>query len=105
MTTPRVLVIVPARGGSKGVPRKNVRLLHGTPLIGHVLTTLAGSRYHPALWVTTDDDEIADVGRRYGADVVRRPPQLAEDAVTLDPVIHHAVETIERSSGTGWDVV
>ncbi len=98
-------MIVPARGGSKGVARKNVRLLHGTPLIGHVLRTLAGSRFRPALWVTTDDEEIADVGRRYGAEVVRRPAELAQDAVTLDPVVHHAVTSIEASTRTIWDVI
>jgi spore coat polysaccharide biosynthesis predicted glycosyltransferase SpsG/CMP-N-acetylneuraminic acid synthetase len=102
---PRVLVIVPARGGSKGVPRKSVRLLHGMPLIGHVLRTLSYSRFAPAVWVTTDDDEIADVAERYGASVVRRPPELAADDVTLDPVVSHAVTSIESSSGTAWDVV
>lgn len=102
---PRVLVIVPARGGSKGVPRKSVRLLHGTPLIGHVLRTLAQSRFRPAVWTTTDDDEIADVARRYGAAVVRRPPELAADDVTLDPVVFHAVTSIEASSSSAWDVV
>ena len=105
MSLARVLVIVPARGGSRGVPRKNVRLLHGTPLIGHVLRTLARSRFTPAVWVTTDDDEIADVAERYGAAIVRRPPELAADDVTLDPVVFHAVTHVEAASNQAWDVV
>ncbi len=105
MSAPRVLAIVPARGGSKGIRRKNVRLLRGRPLLAHVLAALARSRFTPATWVSTDDDEIAELAARFGARVLRRPAELAGDRVTLDPVIHHAAGAIEATLGARFDVV
>lgn len=105
MLAPRVLAIVPARGGSKGIRRKNVRLLAGRPLIAHVLVAVAGSRFQPSLWVTTDDEEIAEIAARFGARVLPRPAELGGDAVTLDPVVHHAVGAIEECCAQSFDVV
>jgi CMP-N-acetylneuraminic acid synthetase len=102
---PRLLTIVPARGGSKGVPRKNVRLLHGMPLIAHVLVALRKSRWAPEVWVSTDDEEIGEIARRYGAATLARPHELAGDLVTLDPVICHAVSEIEHRTGRGFSIV
>ena len=101
---PRVIAIVPARGGSVGVPRKNVRLLRGRPLLSYVIEALARSRYRIDVWVSTDDEEIVHTARQLKANVVRRPKALATDATTLDPVVHHAVTTVERHSGP-FDVV
>lgn len=87
------LLIVPARGGSRGVPRKNVRPLNGRPLLCHVLDTC---RTLPVdVVVSTDDEEIAMVARRAGVDVLMRPPELATDQATLDPVVWHAMTTVE----------
>jgi CMP-N-acetylneuraminic acid synthetase/spore coat polysaccharide biosynthesis predicted glycosyltransferase SpsG len=105
VSAPRILAIVPARGGSKGIRRKNVRLLRGRPLLAHVLLALGRSRFAPAVWVTTDDDEIAEIAARFGARVLRRPAELASDRVTLDPVIHHAAGAIEATLGSRFDVV
>ncbi len=91
----KVLVVIPARGGSKGIPRKNVRLLAGRPLIAYAIEAAKRARRVDRIVVTTDDEEIAAVARRYGAEVVMRPPELAGDEVTLDPVIFHAVQTVE----------
>ena len=90
-----VLVVIPARGGSKGIPRKNVRLLAGVPLISYVIRTSLAAQHVTRTVVTTDDEEIAMVAARSGAMVIMRPASLAEDAVTLDPVIHHAVTVLE----------
>lgn len=102
--TLKVLAVVPARGGSKGIPRKNVRLMAGKPLIAYVLTALKQAETIDRVVVSTDDEEIRAVALRYGAEVIERPAELAGDAVTLDPVIAHAVEQVEAG---GWqpDVV
>ncbi len=90
-----VLVVIPARGGSKGIPRKNVRLLAGRPLIAYAIQAAKAAKCVSYVLVTTDDEEIAVIARRYGAEVVMRPPELAEDSVTLDPVVFHAVHHAE----------
>jgi len=102
--TLKVLAVVPARGGSKGIPRKNVRLMAGKPLIAYVLTALRQAETVGRVVVSTDDEEIRAVALRYGAQVIARPAELAGDAVTLDPVVAHAVEQVEAG---GWrpDVV
>ncbi|MBN1202554.1 MAG: NTP transferase domain-containing protein, partial [Anaerolineae bacterium] len=100
----KVLAVVPARGGSKGIPRKNVRLMAGKPLIAYVLLALQAAETVDRVVVSTDDEEIRAVAARYGAEVIQRPAELAGDRVTLDPVIYHAVEQVEAG---GWcpDVV
>ncbi|TWE12000.1 cytidylyltransferase domain-containing protein [Rudaeicoccus suwonensis] len=90
--------VIPARGGSKGVPRKNLRPLGGKPLIAWTIEqVLATDGLHP--YVSTEDDEIADVATRFGASVIRRPPDLATDTSASEPVIEHAIDVI--TGGTG----
>ena len=86
-----VLAVIPARGGSKGIPRKNMRPLAGRPLLGWVIQACQQSKSVDRVVVSTDSEEIAVVARRLGAEVILRDPKLAEDVVTLDPVIHDAV--------------
>lgn len=86
----KVLAIVPARGGSKGVPRKNIRDLAGKPLIAWSILAGRGSKYVDRLIVSTEDEEIAEVARRCGAEVpFLRPAHLAKDDTPgIDPVLH-----------------
>lgn len=100
----KVLAVVPARGGSKGIPRKNVRLMAGQPLISYVLRALHAAQTVDRVVVSTDDEEIKAVAQRCGAEVIDRPAALAGDAVTLDPVIYHAVQQVE-AGGYFPDVV
>jgi CMP-N-acetylneuraminic acid synthetase/spore coat polysaccharide biosynthesis predicted glycosyltransferase SpsG len=93
----RALVVIPARGGSKGIPRKNVRMLAGHPLITYAIRAARAAETVDRVVVTTDDEEISAVAARAGAEVVRRPDELAGDTVTLDPVIYHAVCALESS--------
>src|SRR4030042_318389 len=95
---PRVLAVIPARGGSKGVPRKNIRPVCGKPLIAYTIeTALAARRLFHRIIVSTDDGEIADVARRYGAEVpFMRPAELAADDVPTIPVLQHALSFFER---------
>lgn len=85
-----VLAIIPARGGSKGVPRKNIRHLAGKPLIAWSIEEAKKSKYIDRLVVTTEDEEIAEVAKSWGAEVpFLRPSELAhDDTPGIDPVLH-----------------
>lgn len=87
------LAVVPARGNSKGVPKKNLADLAGKPLLAYGLTAIQSSANVNRIVVSTDDAEIADAARRHGAEVpFIRPARLAEDATPTIPVILHALE-------------
>lgn len=89
-----------ARGGSKGVPRKNVRSLCGKPLIAHAIDAALGSRFIQRVVVSTDDPEIADVARRYGADVpFMRPAELATDTAAEWLSWRHAIQFVNSEAG------
>lgn len=92
MSAPEILALIPARGGSKSVPRKNLRMLAGKPLIAHSIEQAAGSTLITRTVVSTDDAEIADVARRHGAEVpFLRPRELAEDQTPDLAVFQHAL--------------
>ncbi|MGD6816612.1 cytidylyltransferase domain-containing protein [Metabacillus sp. 113a] len=91
-----IVAIIPARGGSKAIPRKNVRHLNGKPLIAYTIQAAKKSLFISKVIVSTDDDEIANIAREYGAEVILRPENLASDEVPLDPVIYDAVQKIEQ---------
>ena len=92
----KVLGIVTARGGSKGVPRKNVRLLAGKPLIQYTAEAARAAKLLTKTILTTDDKEIAEVGRQCGLEVpFLRPPELARDDTPTLPVLQHAVRFLE----------
>ncbi len=86
----KTLALIPARSGSKGIPRKNIRLLGGKPLIAWSIEAALASTYIDSVIVSTDDTEIADIGRQYGAEIpFMRPPELALDTTPgMDPVLH-----------------
>ena len=85
-----------ARGGSTGVPRKNVRMLHGKPLIGWTIQQALATPSIDGVYVSTDDDEIAEIAERHGALVpYRRPADLAGPTAAKLPVIAHLVEHVE----------
>lgn len=103
----RTLCLIPARGGSKGIPRKNLRLIGGKPLIVWTIEqALAVASNGPVdVVVSTDDDEIARVAAQAGADVpFLRPPELAEDTTPTEPVVVHAIEQL-ATLGRRPDVV
>jgi CMP-N-acetylneuraminic acid synthetase len=84
-----VVAIIPARGGSKGIPRKNVRLLCGKPLIAYTIEAALSSRLIYRVVVSTEDEEIAEISKNYGAEVIKRPEELArDDSPTIDAVMH-----------------
>lgn len=102
---PSVLVVIPARGGSKGIPRKNLRLLNGKPLIFYAIETALRSKYEPLVCVSSDDEEILSLAAKLGSDIHHREPTLADDACTLDPVIHDTYQAIARKKGCRFDLI
>lgn len=103
---PYVLGVIPARGGSKGVPGKNLRELGGKPLIAHTIEAATAAGCLDRVLLTTDSPEIAAAGRRYGAEAPwLRPAELAQDTTHTPPVIEHAVAWVEQALGRGVDIV
>ena len=97
----KVLALVPARGGSKGLPRKNVLELAGLPLIAWTLDAAKSSRHVDRCIVSTDDDEIAEVAKAHGGDVpFMRPAELASDSADTLGVVRHALERVP-----GFDIL
>jgi CMP-N-acetylneuraminic acid synthetase len=104
--TPYVLAILPARGGSKGLPRKNVRPIAGKPLIAYSIEAAKASPLVNRVIVSTDDDEIAEISTQYGADVpFRRPAELATDMAPTEPVLQHALAWVEQTEKQPVDIV
>lgn len=98
------LAIIPARGGSKGIPRKNIKLLAGKPLIYHTIKAALDSKYVNRVVISTEDAEIADTAIKFGAEVVKRPEYLAKDETKTAPVLLDAIEQLEKT-GYKPDVV
>lgn len=87
------LAVIPARGGSKRIPRKNIKMFHGQPMIAWSIQAAIDSGCFDEVWVSTDDEEIAAVAQAYGAKVpFLRPAHLSDDFVTTADVMSHAVE-------------
>lgn len=102
----KALAIIPARGGSKGLPGKNIRPLAGTPLILHSLRCARRARKLTRVIVSTDDAEIAAVARADGADVpFIRPAELARDDTPMLPVLVHALAWVEEQESLRYDAV
>lgn len=100
-----VLAVIPARGGSKGIPRKNVRLMNGKPLIYYSIKNALECSYIDDVVVSSDDEEILSIAAMYNVKAMNRDSKLAQDAITLDPVIYDAMIRMEEETGKHYDVV
>lgn len=106
MVKPEVLAIIPARGGSKGIPRKNIRTFAGHPLIAFSIAAALQAKTVTRVIVSTDDQGIAEISRRYGAETpFLRPAELAGDGITDLPVFQHALTWFEEKEHYRPDVV
>jgi len=94
-----ILGIIPARGGSKGVLRKNIRLVGGIPLIAHTINAAKGSVKLTSFVTSTEDEKIADISREYESEVIKRPLELAGDRTPMIPVIESVLSTVESTMG------
>uniref|UniRef100_A0A7V3N452 Acylneuraminate cytidylyltransferase family protein n=1 Tax=candidate division CPR3 bacterium TaxID=2268181 RepID=A0A7V3N452_UNCC3 len=102
----QILALVPARGGSKGVPHKNIKELAGKPLIAYTIEEARKSKYISRIVVSTDDPRIARIATKYGAEVpFLRPKRLAKDNTPTLPVLRHAIEYLMQEEGYSPEVV
>jgi CMP-N-acetylneuraminic acid synthetase len=92
-----IVAIIPARGGSKGLPKKNIKTLLNKPLIAHTIDVANKCTYIDRVIVSTDDEEIAEISKAYGAEVpFLRPENLANDTATTIDVLKHAISFLEN---------
>lgn len=102
----KIIALVPARGGSKSIPKKNIRLLGGVPLLAYSIAAGLQSEWVDRVIVSTDSAEIAEVALQWGAEVpFLRPTELAEDATTDFPVFEHALRWLEETESYHADFV
>ncbi len=106
MKNQNVVAIIPARGGSKSIPRKNIRFLGGIPLLAYSIAAAKKSKFVDRIIVSTDDEVIADLAKEWGAEVpFLRPKELSEDTTTDFPVIEHAVRWLEINEDYRAEIV
>lgn len=99
MTDSSILTLIPARGGSKGVLRKNVRPVAGKPLIAWSIEAAQAAQLVGEVYVSTDDPEIAEVAQTFGAKVLDRPEVFASDKTPMIDVINHALDCLDQPVG------
>jgi CMP-N-acetylneuraminic acid synthetase len=92
-----VLALIPARGGSKGIRRKNLALVGGRPLVWHTLNAALHAPVIDAVWLSSDDEEILQVGQDAGAKTLRRPAELASDAASAVGVVQHFAASLPET--------
>ena len=100
-----VLCIIPARGGSKSIPRKNVRPLAGKPLLAYGIEAARGSKYVTRVVVSTDDAEIGEAAKRYGTEVIWRPSEISGDTDSSESALLHSLEHLQQAEEYEPDLV
>lgn len=101
----KILVVIPARGGSKRILRKNIRLLADKPLISYAINIAKSSEYVDDVVVSTEDAETLAIAEKFGASVIRRTPDLAGDKIPIDPVVYDATVQKEKLAFDEYDIV
>jgi len=102
----KTLAVIPARGGSKGIHRKNITPMLGKPLIAWTIDAALGAKYLDRVIVSTDDEEIARISRSLGVEVpFLRPDELSKDSTPSQPVLQHAVEYLQEVDGYKADII
>lgn len=94
----KIVAIIPARGGSKGIPRKNIKSLAQKPLIAYSIEAAQKSKYIDRTILSTEDNEIEKVAKQFGAEVFKRPEELAQDITKTAPVLLNVVEELEKQN-------
>lgn len=102
---PNIIAIIPARGGSKSLPRKNIKLLNDKPLIYYTINEAKKSKYLCRLIVSTEDNAIAETAKKYGAEVIERPVELAQDDTPSLPVYQHIIRYLKEAENFYPDII
>ncbi len=105
MKPKEILAIIPARGGSKGIPDKNIKPFCGKPLIGYSIEQAKMSKLISRIIVSSDDDNILSISSDYGADVIRRPKELSGDTASSESALIHVLEELEKKENYIPDLV
>src|SRR5215471_368075 len=106
VTVAGTVAIVPARGGSKSIPRKNIRPLGGIPLLAYSIEAGLRARLVDRVIVSTGDEEIAEIARAWGADVpFLRPVSIADDDTQVLPIVQHVLDSLEANGGCIPEIV
>lgn len=95
----RIIAIIPARGGSKSIPKKNMIDFCGKPLIAWSIEHALGSRHVDGVYVSTDNEEIASISEEFGASIIERPSELATDTSSSEVVLDHAITEVQKACG------
>ena len=95
-TDARVVAVIPARGGSKGIPGKNIRILAGKPLLAWTVEAAAGANCIDSVYVSTDDPEIAKAAETCGAEVIFRPVDISGDESPSEAALLHALGYLDK---------
>lgn len=102
----KIVAIIPARGGSKSIPSKNIRNFCEKPLIAWTIETAKGCSLIDRVIVSTDSPEIADMAKKYGAEIpFLRPPEFSIDSIGVEPVLKHAYEWLKNDEGYEADIL
>ena len=101
----KILTIIPARGNSKGIPQKNIRLLNGKPLLSYVIKTALNSKFNLDIYVSSENDGILKLARELGAKSIKRNSVLSNDEVTLDPVVYESFNIINKNNNINYDAI
>ena len=93
-----IVAIIPARGGSKGIPNKNIIDFCGKPLVAWTIEQCLSSRYITDVWVSSDNQEILNIAKKYGAKTIKRPEDISGDLASSESTWRHAIEVIQKNS-------
>jgi CMP-N,N'-diacetyllegionaminic acid synthase len=104
LTNQRIVAIIPARGGSKGLPGKNIYPLNGKPLIAYSIEASLNSKYITKTVVSSEDNEILGISEKYGSELIKRPKEFATDSASSDVVIKDCLEQLEKQ-GAEFDIL
>lgn len=101
----KIIAIIPARGGAKGIPKKNIRILAGKPLIVYTINSALQSKYVTRIVVSTDSKEVSDISISAGAEVIKRPKKFAKDFSPTQQAVDHVIDYLARNEKYKPDVV
>lgn len=101
----KTIAVIPARGGSKGIPGKNTKNLAGQPLIAYSIKAALETECVDRVIVSTDDEEIAEVSRQYGAEVIQRPDDISGDFASSEAALLHVLKALDKEEGYHPDLL
>ena len=103
--TKKIIAIIPARGGSKRIPRKNIKILAGKPLISYTIDAAKRSKLISRVFVSTEDKEIAGISKKCGAEIIDRPKKIAGDNISEKPVLDNVIEYLKKEEDYQPDII